>query len=151
SDGLIEPFDAVIRSIVLDPHREDFVIGQTAITVAKTRENSVLVRSFKRRFDKQRLRQQVYRHTFAATRDYDPVKQTMKVNEVMERVPIYYDEYSRAEVVAAGGRILNHLLTRQDVAGGDTRAGIVEPATVASIASESAEALYVGLPVSFGP
>ena len=150
SDGLVEPFDAVVRSIVLDPERDDFVVGQSAPTVAAVRRglDPVLVRSFKRRFDKQRLRQQVYRHTFETTHEYDPVNQTAKFEETLERVPIFYDKYSRAEVVAAGGRLLSHLLTRTEL---DAELGASAQAITSAAEKESAETLYVGIPVTFGP
>lgn len=152
--GPVEPFDAIERSIVLDPEADDFVVGQAAVTEAARRRDREpkLVRSFKRRFDKQRLRQEVYRTTFQNTQDYDPVTQSVKIKESVERIPIFYDEYSRDEVVAAGGRLFNHLLSSAEV---DAQ---IEPARAAlsglirsAADSDLDETLYVGVPVAFGP
>jgi molecular chaperone DnaK (HSP70) len=49
--GPVEPFDAIERSIVLDPEADDFVVGQAAVTEAARRRDREpkLVRSFKPR------------------------------------------------------------------------------------------------------
>ena len=147
--GLIEPYDAVERSVVLDPETEDFVVGQNAFTEA-ARQNSRLVRSFKRRFDKQRLREHRYRAVYQATNDYDPASQSIRVAESTERVPLEYDEYTLGEVIAAGSRLFHHLLTRAEL-DPETEGSTALDTLLRSAADSVGETLYIGVPVSFGP
>lgn len=167
--GPKEPFDAVERSLVLDPLGDDPVVGYLAEGAPRPRPDAPLVESFKRRFDKARLRQQRYQVTTTATGEYDPVDQCIKFKDTMQRVPIFYDEYSLDEVVRAAGLVFERLLTSTEIdpdlvtvtAGGRSVlsrllgrrevAVVREESDQTVVAAEPDERLYVGLPVSFGP
>lgn len=169
--GPKEPFDAVERSLVLDPLGIDPVVGHLAEGAPRARADAPLVSSFKRRFDKARLRQARYEVEASATGEYDPVGQCIKFTNTMRRVPVYYDEYSLDEVMGAAGLVLKRLLGSTEVdpdvtqsvasGGGESvvsrlfrrREGIRTPeeSMHRSIDAEPGERLYVGVPVSFGP
>jgi hypothetical protein len=149
--GVIEPYPAVERSLVFDPEGDDFVVGQPA-TAAAMRQGGLLVRSFKRRFDKQRLRERGYEIKIEATGEYDAVEQGVRYKESRVLVPLFYDKYSRGEVVAAGGRLLRHLLTSAEIDVETEPAGAALAGLQRSAAEAGAqETLYIGVPVTFGP
>ena len=150
--GLKEPFDAVDRSLVLDPLGEEPVVGGEAETAAALAPEARLVRSFKRRFDKQRLRQRRYRHVLVPTHEYDPVEQGIRILETQQLVPIEYDRYSREEVISAGGRVFERLLTSSEIdAGSETMIVRTALDVLSGAGGTDQELLYVGVPVTFGP
>ena len=128
-----------------------FQVGQQAISEAARRGDGLLVRSFKRCFDKQRLRRSYYRRTLRSTGEYDFVEEGDRVEVVDERVIVDPDEYSRPEVIAAGARLLHYLLTRAEL-DADTSGATPPPADVLSaVDAGTDEILHIGVPVSFGP
>ena len=74
-----------------------------------------LVSSFKRRFDKPRLRQQRYQVEYGTDGEYDPVNQCIRFTQSVQRVPVYYDDYSLEEVVSAAGLVVARLLESTEV------------------------------------
>jgi len=166
--GPKEPFDAVERSLVLDPLGDLPIVGHLAEGAISSNPDALLVASFKRRFDKARLRQQRYEFTTTATGEYDPVNQCIKFRDTMQRVPVFYDEYSLDEVTKTAGLVFERLLTSTEIdpdlitvtSGGRSvlsrllgrRSETVVPnESRAAVAAEPDERLYVGMPVSFGP
>src|SRR5438093_13711102 len=73
-----EPFDAVVRSVVLDPRGEfgDPVVGHRAFETAVQRPDAPLLSSFKSKLDKQRLRRSIAQIEAVHTRDYDFAQQS---------------------------------------------------------------------------
>lgn len=169
--GPKEPFDAVERSLVLDPLGHAPVVGHLAAGSPLPRADAPLVSSFKYRFDKARLRQARYEVEASTTGEYDPVGQCIKFKHTWRRVPVYYDDYSLDEVIGAAGLILRRLLGSTEVDLGPPRSGdsgsrrsvvsrllrrpddasATAPSTPHSIDAQPGERLYVGVPVSFGP
>ncbi len=169
--GPKEPFDAVERSLVLDPLGHAPVVGHLAEGAPRPRADAPLVSSFKRRFDKARLKQARYEVESSTTGEYDPVGQCIKFTDTWRRVPVYYDDYSLDEVIGAAGLVLKRLLgstevdpevvLREDSTSGRSvisrllrrPEGVTATAhsTARSIDAQPGERLYVGVPVSFGP
>jgi hypothetical protein len=150
--GLKDPFDSVERSMVLDP-LGDPRVGQQARTEAANRPEAPLLTSFKRRFNKQRLRQWRLSLVDVPTNDYDPVQQGIRVSQHIEKKALY-DEYSRDEVVSAGGLVFERLLTSTEVdVGAPGRPTPRHPVDLITSAfdAKSTEHFYVGVPVLFGP
>jgi actin-like ATPase involved in cell morphogenesis len=170
-----EPFDAVIGSAVLDPLEAmgPAVVGRGAFTASEQRPGAPLLYSFKSRLDKQRLREVAYQLEVVNLGGHDPVTETNSYRETLRRVDLMYDPFSREEVVGAAARILQRLLTSQEI---DDDPTAIAPAA-ASIgrgvlsrflrgyqkptgdgASRSAsvyvpddqERLFIGVPVAFG-
>ena len=127
-----------------------------------------MLASFKRRFDKARLRQARYEIVTTATGQYDPVQQCIRFTDTRRRVPLEYDEYSLDEVTTAAGLILERLLTSTEVdpdllpaiAGersvlsrvlGRRRSSGETETEIESVDADPGDRLYVGIPVSFGP
>jgi hypothetical protein len=133
------PFDSVERSIVLDPLGEEPIVGYGAEGAVRSRETPLIV-SFKRRFDKARLRQRRYDVVTTPTGEYDPVNQCIKFTDTMRTVPLEYDEYSLDEVTVAAGLMFERLLTSTE---------IEDNLNVIDVTAH--ERLYLGVPVSFGP
>lgn len=165
-----EPFDAVERSLVLDPLGQSPVVGHLAEGAVAPGSAALLVSSFKRRFDMPRLRQHGYEVVAGTTGDYDPVNECIVFTETLRRVPVYYDAYSLAEVVASAGLVLGRLLgsTEVDLDGAASRAATTpsvvsrllrrregaadEPAQAdRTVEAQPDERLFIGVPVSFGP
>lgn len=167
-----EPFDAVVRSVVLDPCGEfgEVVVGHRAFEAATTRAGAPLLSSFKFKLDKQRLRQAVVQIERVATGDYDFVQQSAKVIE-RRSVQHIYDEHSRVEVVEATAQILRRLLTSDEISrdpavqSAAVPRGVLgklvrsltrtEPNAVAAAEGrfdpQDDEWLYIGIPVTVGP
>ena len=170
--GPKEPFDAVERSLVLDPLGSSPIVGRLAEGAPRPNADAPLVSSFKRRFDKARLRQLRYELITTATDEYDPVNQCIRFRDSARIVPEFYDEYSLDEVTKAAGLVFERLLTSTEV---DADAASPAPSGQRSVLSrllgrrteevaspedptarhsvdvEPNERLYVGVPVSFGP
>src|SRR4051794_2252889 len=85
--GPKEPFDAVERSLVLDPLGSTPIVGHLAEGALRQNGDGPLVSSFKRRFDKARLRQRRYEVITTPTSEYDPVNQCIKFATSQRRVP----------------------------------------------------------------
>jgi Hsp70 protein len=147
--GPREPFDAVERSLVLDPLGDDPSVGAEAAKDAQYRPEDILVHSFKRRFDKQRLRERRYEVTRVPTREYDAVSEGVRLKEVGRWVD-YYDDYSRPEIVASGGHLFRTLLTAGEI---DVPESVVVRTAFEMLTGDagSLETLYIGVPVAFGP
>jgi hypothetical protein len=170
--GPKEPFDAVERSLVLDPLGVAPIVGHLAEGAPRRNGDTPLVSSFKRRFDKARLRQLRYELITTPTSEYDPVDQCIRFETTERRVPVFYDEYSLDEVTQAAALVFERLLTSTEIdpdapssspsaqrsvlsrllgrraSDGQTS---TNPSTPTAVDSEPGELLYVGLPVSFGP
>src|SRR5436305_10340937 len=71
-----EPFDAVVRSVVLDPCGKfgEPVVGHRAFEQALQRPQAPFLESFKFKLDKQRLRRSITQIERVTTGDYDPVE-----------------------------------------------------------------------------
>ena len=170
--GPKEPFDAIERSLVLDPLGSSPIVGHLAEGATRRNGEVPLVSSFKRRFDKARLRQLRYELVMTPTSEYDPVDQCIKFEATERRVPVYYDDYSLDEVTKAAALVFERLLTSTTIdhdgavpsstgsssvlsrlLGRRARRDVAVPASheSESIEPEDRERLYVGLPVSFGP
>ena len=169
--GPKEPFDAVERSLVLDPLGPSPIVGHLAEGAPRRSADTPLVSSFKRRFDKARLRQSRYELVTTSTGEYDPVDQCIKFTDSTRRVPVYYDEYSLDEVTTAAGLVFQRMLTSTQIDAGSPSAGPAGQRSVLSrllgrrpheeaaestsspsvVAGQGDERLYVGVPVSFGP
>jgi hypothetical protein len=104
-----EPFDAVLRTIVLDPTSDQPVVGQRAFEAQLQRPGAPLLASFKPKLDKQRLRQRVVRYEHHATGEYDFVDQGVRFKTRAVVVPLEYDRHSHEEVVAATACVLRRL------------------------------------------
>jgi Hsp70 protein len=164
--GPKDPFDAVESSLVLDPEG-DPVIGHTAVDAWKNRPGSTLLRSFKLRLDKQRLRQGIFRYEDVPTHEYDWVNQCMRYARTGSWIPLEYDEYSLGEVLGATSLLLRQLLTSVEIEPDPgltpassrsaldrllgRRATGASVSTPATVTAEANERLYIGIPVSFGP
>jgi hypothetical protein len=168
--GPKEPFDAVERSLVLDPFGSSPIVGHLAEGAPRSSPDTPLIESFKRRFDKARLRQSRYEIVRTKTSEYDPVQQSIRIAETTQWVPLYYDAYSLEEVTKAAALMLHRLLTSTDI---DVDQAIEAPGSRSVIARllgrrgasgpaangdaiqtapvDPGERLYVGVPVSFGP
>ncbi len=70
-----EPFDAVLRTVVLDPTGDEPVVGHRAFEAHASRQEAMLLTSFKPKLDKQRLRRTAVRYERVTTGDYDFVAQ----------------------------------------------------------------------------
>ena len=145
--GPKEPFDAVERSLVFDPLGPDIWVGDGAETAADRHPGRHVVASFKRRFDKQRLREMRYQVIRTPTSEYDAVNECIRFSETREMVPLEYDSYTLAEVVGAGAEMFGRLLSTAEI--DDPIAG--GPTSVKAAVQATDELLYVGVPVSFGP
>lgn len=165
--GPKEPFDSVERSLVrLFSDGTTPIVGHTAATSTSAIGDSRLVESFKRRFDKARLRQMHLKHEYTATQQYDAVNQCVRYAPSARWVPLEYDDYTLDEIVEAGGLVLRRLLTATEidpdplpltpgrsvldrVLGRQPDAAASDGAGHAQV--ETAEQLYIGVPVTFGP
>lgn len=145
--GPKEPFDAIERSLVFDPLGPDAYVGDGAETAADRHPGRHVVASFKRRFDKQRLRQTKYRVKWTPTSEYDAVNESIRFAETHELVALEYDDYTLAEVVGAGAEMFRRLLSTAEI--NDPTGGGLASVETAVRATE--ELLYIGVPVSFGP
>ena len=166
-----EPFDAVVRTVVFDPLEQagPAVVGDAAFEAAAGRAEPFLT-SFKLKLDKQRLRQTVFRYEATKTNEYDPVNQTIRFAERQTFVPLYYDEHSREEVVAAAAQVIRRLLTSDEIDHGFSLQASASPRGVlsrflgrtrtpapagvgpaANFEPEPDEQLFVGVPIFFGP
>src|SRR5919109_1595594 len=112
--GPKDPFDAVESSLVLDPEG-DPVVGHTALDAWKSRPGTTLLRSFKRKLNKQRLRQGIYRYEDVPTHEYDWVNQCMRYERSGSWIPLDYDEYTLKEVVGATSLLLQRMLTSEEI------------------------------------
>jgi hypothetical protein len=165
-----EPFDSVIRSVVLDPSGQfgDPVVGHLAFEAAVQRSEAPFLSSFKFKLDKQRLRRMLVQLELVSTGEYDAVEKREKLVEKRTVVPLY-DDHSRSEVVDATAQIMRRLLTSDElsrepsVQTGSTPRGVLARFMRSLARSEAAggeepqfdphedETLYVGVPVTFGP
>jgi hypothetical protein len=165
-----EPFDAVVRSVVLDPCSDfgDPIVGDQAFEDALQRPDAPLLSSFKFKLDKQRLRQSISVYEEVGT-GYNHHRQAPGF-VTRRTVRDLYDEHSRLEVVEATAQVLRRLLTSDDI----SREPAIQTVTVprgalgklvrsltktaaAPVASEGTfepqedEWLYIGIPVTVGP
>jgi hypothetical protein len=167
-----EPFDAVVRSIVLDPLATlgDPVVGHLAFEEAVKRGNAPLLSSFKFKLDKQRLRRSLEQVEYVPSGDYDPVAQAARLVPKRTRLDLY-DEHSRDDVVGATSEVLRRLLTSDEISRDAavqsenvprgvlsrlvrslTGAGPEQPtAAPTSFDPQDDEWLYIGTPVTVGP
>jgi hypothetical protein len=106
-----EPFDAVLRTVVLDPTGDEPVVGHRAFEAHASRQEAMLLTSFKPKLDKQRLRRTAVRYERVTTGDYDFVAQGIRFKERAVVVPLEYDRHSHEEVVSATAHVLRRLLT----------------------------------------
>ncbi len=163
-----EPFDAVVRSVVLDPCGKfgEPVVGDLAFEEAAMRSGDApLLRSFKFKLDQQRLRQSLVQIEWVANHEYDPVNQA---NRLIPRrmVTQLYDEHSRDEVVAAAAQVLKRLLSPDPAIQSSSVPSAALNRLLGSLRKDKAESgpdapdgfdseedewLYVGVPVAAGP
>jgi hypothetical protein len=168
-----EPFDAVVRSVVLDPSEKfgEAVVGHRAFEAALQRQEAKLLDSFKFKLDKQRLRRTIVQVEMVTTGEYDFAEEAAKVVERRTRRDLY-DEHSREEVVDATAQVLRRLLMSDEISREPTvqattaPRGVLrrlvrslskgqEPALLAQrtvdFSPQEGETLYVGIPVTVGP
>jgi hypothetical protein len=115
---------------VFDPLSSTAAVGGAAFDALRGHPTGLLLRSFKSKLDKQRLRQMRIAVAVEASGDYDFVNQGVKLKESTALIPIY-DKHSLEEVIGGTTAILRHLLAVAAEYGLDDR-------------------FYVGVPVSFG-
>ena len=165
-----EPFDAVVRSVVLDPCNEfaDPVVGHLAFEAAMQRPDAPFLSSFKHKLDKQRLRRSLVRVEMVPDGGYDFVEQAASMVE--RRTTTYmYDEHSKREVVAATSQVLRRLLTSDELSHGPAVQTSSAPRGVLSrlvrslgrsdsparndtqFDPQNDETVYLGIPVASGP
>jgi hypothetical protein len=171
-----EPFDAVLRSVVLDPlgRHGDPVVGHLAFGAATSQpQDAVLLTSFKVKLDKQRLRESVVQYKMEKTGDYDFVNECVRFASHAVVVPLNYDEHSREEVIGAAGQVLRRLLLSEEIARDPAiQTGAVPRGALgrflgslrrtadtetdganhpAAFDPQDDERLFIGVPVTFGP
>ena len=112
------PYDRVLASIVLDPLGDERLIGLKAEQAREKRTDETYLAYFKHELDSQRLRERRAITRTVKTGDYDFVEQGERYEEVTEWVEVGGD-FSRDELVAAAGLILEQLIQQAVKAGAD--------------------------------